>query len=1173
LVNPTSTSTGTFSYESSNTNVATIVGNTVTIVGAGSSTITCTQAANSVYAVATKTATLTVAKANQSLTLNIPSSAPLNEFVGTSIGITASSSASLGVTVSKGGASTATATLGGTIGSYTLSNVSSTGALVIQADQAGNTNYNPASVSQSFNVQMGNQLITFNSLANKAFGDAAFSLTATGGASGNAVTYTSSNTEVATCTGTNGATVTIVGAGNTIITASQAGNDSWNAAASVTQTLTVNKAAATITFAAITKTYGDADFTVTATSASLGAFTYSSGTTATATVSGNTATIESAGTSTITVNQAASDDYLAGSTTALLTVGKANQTISMDAIADLLLTEFDGTPIQLNATSTSGLTVAFTVAIGSKATINGSNQAVSTGVSGNVTINANQVGDDNYNAATQATELFAVGKDNQTITFGAIADKYSCDTDFDIEASTNSQLGITYISSNTDVATISGKTVSIVGAGFTNITASQVGNDYYNAASNVQNTLTVNACVAPTIAATTVVSAITSTTATSGGNVTADGGATVSARGICWSTTTAPTTALSTKTVDDSGTGSFTSLLSDLTPGTTYYVRAYATNSVTTVYGTQVSFNTLGAYTITASSSNMITGSVTGGGPVDADASVSVVATPSTGFRLTNWTEDDVEVSTSATYTFTASADRTLVANFGSLTVNVVEPKTATVITNCADCDVTVQNTGTLTVDASDKTVNSLTVEPGGKLILTNPITVQDLTLKADNAGSFSTTVGSGMTVNGAFRYIKSMDDVQWYFISFPCNVSLTTGINKADGSSLGGFMTDWEVYYYDGEARISNLGLADNWKQITTDHLVAYKGYIMGLRTGMGTVDVAFTLDKDIVNQVEGQKSVPVTAWGKLSSVASNHKGWNLIGQPYLSKFSGTNAAVEYMLFPSNGGQTYDVIPKISGRVVDPFTAYFVQADATLEGTGIPFDVAGRQAAPSAVASDITDRVDLNFNTVAGSDKTGLVIDSDKNPAYIIGEDMEKWLGTGKPQVYTLLGNVKYAYNGLPMSSVVDLPLGVYTPTVGPAIISADATGAPGLSQLLLTDKTTGVTTDLLLNAYNYVSTAGTTNTRFVLNAKRVATDTKIETEVGGPQIIITPIAIGAKLIINNLSGRNVVRVFDAVGRMLVSDTAYDSTFEIAIAVEGVYTIQIQNGLNSWTKKVVYNR
>jgi hypothetical protein len=96
--------------------------------------------------------------------------------------------------------------------------------------------------------------------------------------------------------------------------------------------------------------------------------------------------------------------------------------------------------------------------------------------------------------------------------------------------------------------------------------------------------------VAPTVT-TTAISNITRTTASSGGNVTSDGGATVTARGVCWSTSSNPTTANS-KTTDGSGTGSFTSSITGLSPGTTYYVRAYATNSVGTSYGANVSFKT-----------------------------------------------------------------------------------------------------------------------------------------------------------------------------------------------------------------------------------------------------------------------------------------------------------------------------------------------------------------------------------------------------------------------------------------------------------------------------------------------------------------------------------------------------------------------------------------------------
>ena len=87
-------------------------------------------------------------------------------------------------------------------------------------------------------------------------------------------------------------------------------------------------------------------------------------------------------------------------------------------------------------------------------------------------------------------------------------------------------------------------------------------------------------------------SSITQTRAVSGGNVTADGCDPVTARGVCWSTSANPTVADS-KTEDGSGMGSYTSSITGLSPGTPYYVRAYATNSEGTSYGFDMPFTTL----------------------------------------------------------------------------------------------------------------------------------------------------------------------------------------------------------------------------------------------------------------------------------------------------------------------------------------------------------------------------------------------------------------------------------------------------------------------------------------------------------------------------------------------------------------------------------------------------
>jgi uncharacterized protein (TIGR02145 family) len=94
----------------------------------------------------------------------------------------------------------------------------------------------------------------------------------------------------------------------------------------------------------------------------------------------------------------------------------------------------------------------------------------------------------------------------------------------------------------------------------------------------------------PTVS-TSAITNITETTATCGGNVTDDGGGTITTRGVCWNTTGNPTTGDS-KTTDGSGTGSFTSSLTGLTNNTTYYLRTYTTNSKGTSYGEQVSFTT-----------------------------------------------------------------------------------------------------------------------------------------------------------------------------------------------------------------------------------------------------------------------------------------------------------------------------------------------------------------------------------------------------------------------------------------------------------------------------------------------------------------------------------------------------------------------------------------------------
>jgi uncharacterized protein (TIGR02145 family) len=157
-----------------------------------------------------------------------------------------------------------------------------------------------------------------------------------------------------------------------------------------------------------------------------------------------------------------------------------------------------------------------------------------------------------------------------------------------------------------DITGLTPNTLYHVRAYATNKVGTAYGNDV---------TFTTTPIVLATLT-TTEVSSITLTTAVSGGNVTADGGGAVTARGVCWATTTAPTITNSL-TTDGTGSGSFTSNLAALLPATTYYIRAYATNSAGTAYGNEISFTTASilvpVLTTTVVTSITLTSAISGG--------------------------------------------------------------------------------------------------------------------------------------------------------------------------------------------------------------------------------------------------------------------------------------------------------------------------------------------------------------------------------------------------------------------------------------------------------------------------------------------------------------------------------------------------------------------------------
>lgn len=192
------------------------------------------------------------------------------------------------------------------------------------------------------------------------------------------------------------------------------------------------------------------------------------------------------------------------------------------------------------------------------------------------------------------------------------------------------------VMANSEIIPLNAKTTDGTGTGaFTSsITGLTPGTTYYFRAyaTNTAGTAYGNQVVGTTYAVlptltTTVVSNITESSFTTGGAITFDGGSAITARGVCWSSAQNPTIA-DNKTYDGAGPSSFVSNVTGLSPGTIYYVRAYATNSMGTSYGNQVSATSLATVPAVSTSENNPTTktTATGGGIVTSDGGSSVTS-------------------------------------------------------------------------------------------------------------------------------------------------------------------------------------------------------------------------------------------------------------------------------------------------------------------------------------------------------------------------------------------------------------------------------------------------------------------------------------------------------------------------------------------------------------------
>jgi uncharacterized repeat protein (TIGR01451 family) len=390
--------------------VATVSNVSLSGINAGSypTAIAASFAGDGGYTASNGSAALTVNKANTTTAVTVANATYDGATHGGSASVTGPASLSQSLTVSYSGRNSTT---------YGPSNTAPTNAgdYTASANYAGDSNYNASSDSKDYSIGKASQSITFGALADKTYGDADFSVSATA-TSGLTVSFGASGA----CS-VSGSTVHITGGGSCTITASQGGDSNYSAATDVPQSFNIAKAATTTAVTASNATYDGNPHGGAATVTGVGGLNQG----VTVSYSGRNATVygpsttapTGAGDYTASATYAGDSNYASSSDSKDFQITKANQSITFGSLADKTYGDAD---FGVSASATSGLTVSFNAS--GDCSVSGSTVHI-TGA-GSCTITASQPGDTNYNAATDVPQSFQIAKATATITLGNLSFTY-----------------------------------------------------------------------------------------------------------------------------------------------------------------------------------------------------------------------------------------------------------------------------------------------------------------------------------------------------------------------------------------------------------------------------------------------------------------------------------------------------------------------------------------------------------------------------------------------------------------------------------------------------------------------------------------------------------------------------------------------------------------------------
>ena len=550
--------------------------------------------------------------------------------------------------------------------------------------------------------------------------------------------------------------------------------------------------------------------------------------------------------------------------------------------------------------------------------------------------------------------------------------------------------------------------------------------------------------------------------------------------------------------------------------------------------------------------------------------------------------------------------------------------------TRCSTCDVVVLDGATLTKAAAETAndvnqVRNVYVYPGGQLIVpetgndykVNSVSfrrVEDAVANAQLSSNLNITASSDKPVYVDVRV--NAENWHWFTLPYDCNIADVTWV---DGTPAK-YGVDWFLSTYDGEKRAATQS-GGCWAEYHGETIKAGVGYIVGI-AGHPTkskvkYELRFPMSKEVLAQeVAGtDKTVPVNAWGVDENIRPTHKGWNLVGNPYLDyyqknklntfnsetgclrlggkyvlnqstgywedsgEWDGIEQNLPYVVVPIDGGwSAYDQV-LVSSIDLLPFTAYFVQVgNPETENNGDLKDVLfdgnnrGRASIARRAPSSVSEQeepviVGVNLTNSKGeSDMTSLVIDDKYTDEYEMNADFFKWFGDyyryyTKPVLYTIGADKQQrAFNAINVEQAAKpISMGTYTAQNGEYTFSLDRrSDLTRVKEVWLHDATESAYVNLMQEDYSFATGKTDGTGRFTL---AVTLHPKAPTDITdgmNGQVYVT--SHQRMLYVNNLPQQARVWVYDAVGKLLVNETTnvYQRAYHLGQA--GVYFVRVQS-------------